>query len=354
MEKEHFGRRFFILLFLLSLLLLLRLFWTYISSIILALLLASVFYPMYHQVARILRGRRALASLLMTIFILLLLILPVGGFIGSLSSEAFNFYQKTRHSVSLQKLQETIEGNSLWARQLRKWGEMTGVKFTPENIQSLSASVGKKVGLFLYNQISSMASNFVSFVIHLFMMLLIIYYVFKDGERLKDYVIQLLPFPRQQLEKVVFKFEEMGKAIFMGNGLSGTIQGIMGGLGFYWFGLESPLLWGTVIGVMAFLPIIGASVVFIPTTLILVLHGDFGIAAGFLIYNLLYSSVVEYFIKPRVIGKGMQLNSLMVFIGIIGGMKLFGILGIVYGPLIITIFVTMAEIYRLEYKENQA
>lgn len=354
MEKEHFGHRFFILLFLLSLLLLLRLFWTYISSIVLALLLASVFYPMYHQLSKILRGRKALASLFMTFFIFLLLIIPVGGFVGSLSSEAFNFYQKTRNSVSLQQIQKTLESDSLWARQIRKWGKMTGVKFTPENVQSFSASVGKMIGLFLYKQISSMASNFVSFVIHLFMMLLVIYYVFKDGQRLKEYVIQLLPFPKQQLEKVVVKFEEMGKAIFLGNGLSGIIQGVMGGLGFYLFGLESPLLWGTVMGVMAFLPIIGASIVFIPTTLILALHGDFGTAIGFLVYNLSYSSVVEYFVKPRVIGKGMQMNSLLVFIGIIGGMKLFGILGIVYGPLIITIFITMAEIYRLEYKENQA
>ena len=67
---------------------------------------------------------------------------------------------------------------------------------------------------------------------------------------------------------------------------------------------------------------------------------------------MVYSSVIEYIIKPRVIGKGMQMNSLLVFIGIIGGIKLFGILGIIYGPLIITIFITMAEIYRLEYKEN--
>jgi predicted PurR-regulated permease PerM len=352
MERTHYGSRFFILLLLLALVLLLRLFWTYISAIVLALLLASVFYPMYEWLARLLKARMTLASLTMTFFILLVLIIPVGGFIGSLSSEAFDFYQKTKDSVSLQKIQEGINSNALWARQVRKWGEMTGIEFTPESIRTLSSSVGKRIGLFLYNQISSMASNFLSFLVHFFLMILTIFYLFKDGSRLMNYVIELLPFPKQQVEKVVGKFQEMGKAIFVGNGLSGTIQGVLGGFGFYFFGLESPLLWGTIIAFMAFLPIIGASVIFIPAALILFLHGNTSIALGFLLYNLLYSSVVEYFFKPRMIGKGMQLNSLLVFIGIVGGIKLFGILGIIYGPLIITIFITMAEIYRLEYKEG--
>jgi len=351
MEKDNYGSRFFILLLLLSLVLLLKLFWTYISAIVLALLLASVFSPLYHWSMRIFKGNRSVASLLMTSLIVLILILPVGGFIGSLSNEAFDFYQRTKSSVSIQKIQESINSNSLWAEQVRKWGKMTGVEFSKETIQTASASVGKKVGLFLYNQISSVASNLINFLIHFFLMVLTIYYVFKDGALLKDYLIRLLPFPREQLEKVMGKFHEMGKAIFVGNGLSGVIQGVLGGVGFYIFGLESPLLWGTVIAFMAFLPIIGASIVFVPAAIILFLHGKSGIAIGFLVYNLVYSSVIEYIIKPRVIGKEMQMNSLLVFIGIIGGIKLFGILGIIYGPLIITIFITMAEIFRLEYKE---
>lgn len=352
MEKNDYGSRFFILLLLLSLVLILRLFWTYISAIVLAFLLASVFSPLHHWVTRIVKGRRALASVMMTIVIVLILIVPVGGFIESLSNEAFDFYQKTRNAVSIQKIQERISSHSLWAEQLRKWGKMTGIEFNKETIQAAFASVGKKVGLFLYNQLRSVASNLINFLIHFFLMILTIYYVLKDGARLKNYLISLLPFPKEQLEKVIGKFQEMGKAVFVGNGMSGMIQGILGGFGFYVFGLESPLLWGTFIAFMAFLPIIGASIIFIPATIILFVQGKTGIAVGFLIYNVVYSSVIEYIIKPRVIGKEMQMNSLLVFIGIIGGIKLFGILGIIYGPLIITIFITMAEIYRLEYKEN--
>jgi len=349
MEKQN-SFRFFHIFLLCSLALIIGLFWTYMSSIVLALLIASVFYPIYSWVKKLLKGHEIPASLIMIFFIILVLIIPIGWFVSTLSNEAFDFYNKTSNSVSLKQIQQALEGDSVWAQQVRKIGKMTGLDLTPETIERLAASLGKRIGLFLYNQISSTASNFLSFLIHFFLMILTIYYLFRDGTRLKDYLTELIPVPDRQQEKVVNKFREMGKAIIIGNGLSGIIQGILGGFGFFFFGFNSPFLWGTVIAFMAFLPIIGASIIFIPATIILIIQEGVGAGIGFLIYNVFYSAIMEYLIKPRLIGQGMQMNSLLVFIGIIGGIKLFGILGIIYGPLIITIFLTLAEIYRLEYK----
>lgn len=349
MEKQN-SFRFFHIFLLCSLALIIGLFWTYMSSIVLALLIASVFYPIYSWVKKLLKGHEIPASLIMIFFIILVLIIPIGWFVSTLSNEAFDFYNKTSNSVSLKQIQQALEGDSVWAQQVRKIGKMTGLDLTPETIERLAASLGKRIGLFLYNQISSTASNLLSFLIHFFLMILTIYYLFRDGTRLKDYLTELIPVPDRQQEKVVNKFREMGKAIIIGNGLSGIIQGILGGFGFFFFGFNSPFLWGTVIAFMAFLPIIGASIIFIPAAIILIIQEGVGAGIGFLIYNVFYSAFMEYLIKPRLIGQGMQMNSLLVFIGIIGGIKLFGILGIIYGPLIITIFLTLAEIYRLEYK----
>ena len=353
MEKQY-GFRFFIIFLLCSFVLLLGLFWAYISAIVLALLIASVLYPMFFRINKLFKGHKNSASLFMTLFVLLVLVIPVGWFVSTLSNEAFDFYSRTRNAVSLKQIQKSLESDSVWAQRVKKTAKMIGVEFTPETVENLASSVGKNVGLFLYKQFSSVASNLLSFLVHFFLMMLMIYYLFRDGVRLKNYLTQLIPVPKEQLEKVANKFQEMGKAIIVGNGFAGIVQGILGGFGFYIFGLHSPFLWGTIIAFMAFLPVIGASVIFLPTTAILMLQGKVGLGIGYLIYNLFYSSIIEYLIKPKLIGKGMQMNSLLVFIGIIGGIKLFGILGIVYGPLIITIFLTLAEIYRLEYKEQAA
>ncbi|MFC1819553.1 AI-2E family transporter [Thermodesulfobacteriota bacterium] len=349
MEKGSIPK-FFLIVLLGFVVLLFWLFWAYISSITLALLIASAFYPLYYRVNRLFERKERIASLVMTFFVFLVLIIPVGGFIGTLSNEAFDFFIRSKDSVSLKKIQEGLQGDSPWAKRIRKTGDLLNIKFNPESIEQLATSIRNIVGLYLSRQISSIASNLLSFLIHFFLMMLVIYYIFRDGMLLKDYIFELLPFPKQQQELVLGKFREMGRAVIFGNGLSGIIQGIIGGFGFFFFGLGSPFLWGTVIGFMAFLPIIGASVVFIPATIILLVQGKIKLGIGFLIYNLFYSSIMEYFIKPRLIGKGMRMNPILVFIGILGGLKLFGILGIIYGPLIMTILFTLLEIYRLEYR----
>ena len=350
--QQQLGSRFFFIFLLCSLALLLGLFWTYASSIVLALLASSVSYPLYAWVKKRLKGNEIAASLCTTLFILLILIVILTWFFSTLSNEAFDFYNTSKNAVSLKKIQEILASDSIWAQRIRNAAETAGIELTPETIQQLTTSVGKKVGLFLYVQGSSMASNLFSFLVHLFLMMMTIYYLLKDGIRLKEYIVQILPVPSKQMDKVVVTFQKMGRAIIIGNGLSGLVQGILGGCGFYIFGLNSPFLWGTIIAFMAFLPIIGASIVFIPASLIIFIQGDIGTGVGFLIYHACYSSIIEYLIKPRVIGQEMKMNSLLVFIGIVGGIKLFGILGIIYGPLIITIFLTLAEIYRLEYKAD--
>ena len=346
------GARFFLIFLLCSLLLILKLFWTFLSAIILAMLIVSIFYSLYARINILFRYRETLASLFLTILILITLIIPMGWFVGTLSNEAYELYRKSGNQVSLSKIKEIVKDDPVWGERFRKINEMTGLQITPDTIEELASSIGKNIGLFLYDQVRSVASNLLNFLIQFFLMALTMYYLFKDGARLKQYFFELLPVPHDHLEKLTAKFHEMGRAIVVGNGLSGIVQGVLGGLGFYFFGLDSPFLWGTVISFMAFLPIIGASAVFIPTAILIFLHGNTGLAVGFLIYNLSYSSVIEYVLKPRMIGQGMQMNALLVFIGIIGGIKVFGILGIVYGPLIITIFLTLAEIYRLEYRDK--
>jgi len=347
------GPRLFILLLLCSLCMLLLIFSTYLSAIILGMLIASVSYPLHQFLKKTLRNKSRIAAALMTFFILFILVIPVGWFVDTLSREAFDFYNRTKTAVSKMEIQQFIESDNPWAARLRKAVNSMGFQINHEMLNQVATFLGKDVGLFVYKQLSSVASNLVSFLVHFFLMMTTIYFLFRDGEKLQGYIIQLLPMPGPQVEKVAGKFHEMARAIIIGNGLSGIIQGIMGGLGFFLFGMPSPFLWGTVIAVTAFLPIIGAGIVFIPAGLILLIQGNTGIALGYLIYNIIYSAATEYLFKPRFIGKGMSMNPLLVFLGILGGMKLFGVIGIIYGPLIITVFLTMAEIYRLEYRPKE-
>ncbi len=351
MERRH-GYTLFLVFLICSALLAGWLMWAYVSAIILALLIASLFFPLYQRLRKALKGRSGIASLGICAFVLLVLVIPTAWFVGTLSNEAYDFYKRTGSAVSVRGIQETLQGDSLWVVRVRKWSGMLGLDINPESVEKLASTLGKRIGLFLYRQLSAAASSLLDFLVQFFLMMLTLFYLFRDGTRLKEYLFQHLPVPQAQLEKVALKFQGMGRAIFLGNGISGILQGFLGGLGFFLFDLDSPFLWGSVMAVMAFMPIVGSSVVFIPAFVILLTQGQAPQAFGFLGYNLLYTSLIEYLLKPRLIGKGMRMNSFLVFIGIIGGLKLFGILGIIYGPLVMTVFLTLAEIYRLEYREQ--
>lgn len=349
MDQRTAPRLFYLILFI-FLGLFSWLCWAFISAIVLGLVIASAFYPLYSWFRSLYKGREVFKALIMTIFVFLVLTIPISGFVGSLYSEALGLYSRTKDSVSIQKIQKILESDSIWIKRLYKVSDYANIKLDPQGIQETVVSFGKDLGLFLTRQLSSFATNIMGFLLDFMLMLLIIYYLFKDGERLNKYLLSLLPFPSSQQDLILAKFHEMGRAIIFGNGLSGIIQGILGGFAFYFFGLGSPFLWGTIMGFLAFLPVIGASVVFIPATLVLLIQGKIGAGIGFLIYNAVYSAAIEYFIKPRLIGQGMKMNTIFVFIGILGGLKLWGILGIIYGPFIITIIFTLFEIYRLEYR----
>ncbi|VBB44206.1 conserved membrane hypothetical protein [uncultured Desulfatiglans sp.] len=351
MNGKRVGTVLFFILLVGSSLLLLRLFWSYLPAIMLALLITGIFYPIHKRILSFLRENSSFAALLTTLLVLLVLVIPAGWFFTILSNEAFDFYVNTRDAVSIGHLQDILESDNIWVQRLRRFAAMGGIDVDQANVAKLSSAVGKNVGLFLYKQVSNVASNLLSFLVHFFLMIMTIFFLFRDGARLKSYLVELLPVPREQLEKVAHTFYEMGRVIIVVNGLSGLTQGFLGGLGFFLFGMKSPFLWGTVIAFMAFLPIIGASIVFLPATAIMILQGHLAPGILFLAYNVFYSSIIEYLIKPRLIGQGVHMNSLLVFIGIIGGIKLYGIMGILYGPLAITVFLTLAEIYRLEYQE---
>ncbi|MGD9158117.1 MAG: AI-2E family transporter [Desulfobacteraceae bacterium] len=324
--------------------------WTFLSAIVLGLVITSAFHPLYSWYKGLFKGSEIFKAASMTIFIFLILTIPISGFVGSLYSEALGLYGRTRNSVSLQKIQEILKSDSIWVKRIKKISEVANIELDDQSIQKTIATKLKDFGLYLTTQLSSVVSNLMNFLLDFLLMILIIYYIFRDGPILNNYLLSLLPFPKAQQELILAKFHEMGRAIIFGNGLSGIIQGILGGFAFYFFGLGSPFLWGTVMGFLAFLPVIGASVVFIPATIILLLQNKIGASVAYFIYNATYSIIIEYFIKPKLIGKGMKMNTIFVFIGILGGLKLWGILGIIYGPFIVTIIFTLFEIYRLEYR----
>ncbi|MEJ2688524.1 MAG: AI-2E family transporter [Deltaproteobacteria bacterium] len=339
--------KYFLALFLLTLLLVGHLFWPFLPILILSFLLAGIFQPIHAFFARRISPR--LSSLLTCLLIILVVFVPLIFFVAALSKEAYGLYQMGKEVNLGLKFKEILQHNAL----LQRFQDLlanVGLSFQPEEVTKTIADFTKAAGLFLYDKASSWAANVVSFLFNFFMMIIIIFFLLTDYEKLGLFILRLLPIPYEQGRELLDKFEEIAGAVLMGNGVCGLLQGALGGLVFSVLDIGPPILWGGVMGILAFLPILGIGLVLIPAAGILLLKGRVAVAVFLFVFYMVLSFGVEYLLKPKLVGEQVKMHTLLVFLSIMGGLSVFGFLGIIYGPLIITAFLTMTEIYLASYE----
>ncbi|MGD2150146.1 MAG: AI-2E family transporter [Desulfobacterales bacterium] len=339
---------FFLALFLVSAFFLGRLFWPFMSVIVLAAVVTGIFKPVYKFLNK--KMNSLFASLLTCTLIFFILFIPTILFVGILSKEAYDLYLMGKGGAINDQIKPLLESSRVLERINIVLSNLN-MEITGEELNKAISEVGKFVGLFLFQQASSIASNVFKFFVYFFFMLLIIYYLLFDGDKLIAFIIDLSPLPKEQDEKLIQKFKDMAGAILIGNGLCGLIQGVAGGIVFFLFGFNSPFLWGVIMALLAFLPIIGIGVVFIPVALYLFLKMRIASGIFFVVFYIILSGGIEYLLKPKLVGQRVKMHTLLVFFSIIGGLKMFGILGIIYGPLVATAFLTLTDIYYTSYQK---
>lgn len=341
---------FFLSLFILSIAMLAWLIWPFISIIILAFVITGIFSPVFNLISVKDKINPPFASFLTCSLIFFVVLVPIGFFVGILSKEAHDLYITAKSALLNDQLKDLISNSGLLEKANLVLTHFN-IELTGEALNKAISEIGKIVGLFLYEQARSIAANTLAFFVNIFLMLLVVYFLLIDGNKLISFITDLSPLPKEQDEKLIRKFKDMAGAVLIGNGLGGLIQGILGGIVFMLFGLKSPFLWGVIMALLAFLPIIGIGVVFIPAAIYLFLKGQIASAIFFVIFYIILSGGIEYIFKPKIVGQRVKMHTLVVFFSIIGGLKLFGILGIIYGPLIVTAFLTLTDIYHTSYQK---
>jgi predicted PurR-regulated permease PerM len=343
--------RYFLLLFLVSFLLLGRLLWPFFSILILSFLLSGLFQPVFKFFHLRFKFSEQFSSFVTCFLIVILVFVPLMIFVIALSKEVLGIYPLIKGKNLALMLQQLLEENQkvVWLKEMFAG---FGIQLHPERITGALSEFGKVAGLYLYNQASFWAANIMNFVVSFFMMVIVIFFFLIDQERFISYILELSPLPDQQERQLFKKFEEIAKAVLVGNGLCGLLQGFLGGAVFMFMGFNSPILWGGVMAILAFLPIFGIGLVLVPTSVILYLKGQVGAAILMLIFYAFLSFSVEYFLKPWMVGERVKMHTLLVFLSIIGGLSVYGVLGIIYGPLIVTAFLSFADIYRNNYSEH--
>ena len=312
-----------------------------------AAILATVFYPVYQRVERYLH-QRELASAICCVLLTVAIILPVVAILFLMAGESVKAYS-TLDDVVANGVPAKIAAihNSAAYKTLARHLQEMGM---PEpNIGATAMRAVRAGSRFLVEHSASVVSGFMNFMLQLFVMLFGLYYLFLRGPQILLEMRSLIPFRREYEEQIIQKFKGVVHATFTGSLAVALIQGALGGLGFWIFGIGAPLVWGAAMALTSLVPVVGTALIWGPVVIFYLLTGS--ILKGLLMLAVFGIAVgsVDNILKPILIQRGMEIHTLWVFVSVIGGLSVFGFLGIVLGPFLFTILVVLLEIYKVEF-----
>jgi predicted PurR-regulated permease PerM len=336
--------------FLVSLTVVLRTLAVFVGVIFIALVAAGLLYRPFRRLRDRMNGRRRLAAATICVLLVLALMVPLAITGYEVSQEALGFYDFTISMVAEGRLLQVIEARQDTLDRINLVLAPFGAALTPEGVVQRLTTAGTGIGRFFYQQGVSLATGLARFVIGFLVWVIVLYYLFVDGPAIRAWFRDTIPLPEAQQDRIRDRFMGMASSLVVGNGAAAIVQGLAGGLVFAAIDLPAPVLWGVVMGILAFIPVVGISFVYIPAWALLMLAGDTARAFALLIPLAALATIVEYWLKPLLVGRRAHLHTLLVFFSLLGGFDAFGAIGLLLGPLMMTVFLTLVEIYRDSYR----
>jgi predicted PurR-regulated permease PerM len=339
----------FLIIFIFIIFLNAYLFLPLLNAFIFAGILAGTFYPFLKWSGQKFNLKKEWAALLTTLLIVCTIILPLIYVIFQISKEAVFLYGMIREGLSAEQVHNFLFGEGYGATMMKKALDLFGSDLTNEEVYAIILKKAQSYSGLILSQINSWLGDTLNFLFQFLIMILAIYSFFLRGDKMKEYIFELSPLPDDQEQLVLDRFNQMNYVTMVGNGIGGVIQGVLAGIGFWFAGISSVFLWSSIMVILAFIPLVGISIVFIPACLYLFLTGHVTTSIVLLVYCGIVSLVVENWFKPKFIGDKLSADGLMMLFYIVAGMGVFGMLGIFYGPLLFIIFLTLSDIFTKHY-----
>ncbi|HUL30976.1 MAG TPA: AI-2E family transporter, partial [Thermodesulfobacteriota bacterium] len=346
MKREHIFLIFILFLTFLSIYLLYEILSPFLSSIVWAILLAMVFYPLFKRLQNLLKKREVLSALIMTLLVLVVIVLPFTLLMASLAGEVVSLYHQVEEMIKTGELQvylEKITEVPFFKWTLARLGQHIDLSKTdplPLLLRNLN-----QISTFIFNQTTVLLKGFSTFIAGFFFTLLSLYYLFKDGSTLFEGLKEIAPLPSREKDLLIQRFKDMIYATIYGGILIAIIQGVLGGLSFWVLGLPSPVFWGTAMALLSFIPVGGTALIWGPAAIVLLIGGS--ILKGILLFGIgiFVISMVDNLLRPFFISTRTNIHPLLLFFAVLGGVQAFGLIGLIAGPLVATLFLTLLEIY---------
>ncbi|MAJ97366.1 MAG: AI-2E family transporter [Parcubacteria group bacterium] len=316
----------------------------YITPLFWAVVLSILFYPLHQRVYSYTKGRAALSSLLTIGSILTIVMIPLY-IVGALvANEAVSLYiNLTQGDLSSLTMLATIQDALV---PLAQFG--IDVESVQTNLVAFAQSFSAQIGTYALDIGRATAGTFISILL----MLYILFFTLRDGEKTLVRIMQALPLGDAK-EKMLFdRFVSIVHVMFKGTFIIALVQGAIGGILFMVVGIESAALWAFVMGLFALIPAVGPALVWLPIGLLLLFAGSVWQGVTVLIVGATLVSLIDNLLRPILVAKEAAMPDVLILLSVLGGLTLFGIAGIIIGPVITAFFLSMWQLFEHDYEKE--
>lgn len=309
----------------------------FLSALAWGAILVTFFYPMHKRIAK--RLTSVQASVISTVAVTVLLIAPAILLTTLFVRQAISISRGVQHSI-VEQHAPVIAKSWSWIAS-----HVPGIDPNANIFDTLEKGIEKQAG-FLAERIGTILKNIAAFVFDLFVMIFAMFYFFRDADKILGAVRSILPFDAQHQDAMIIQIRDLISASVITSLVIAAIQGALGGLGFALVGLPEPIFWGVVMAFFSLIPVVGSGLIFVPASLWLAFAGQWGPAVLLVAICAGVSTVVDNVVRPSLLGGRTELSGLVIFISVVGGVGLFGMLGLVLGPILIAMAAGVLSVYR--------
>ena len=332
----------------------------FVAPIVLGLLLVSLFHPMHRRISRRFGKHHTLAAVSSVSIISLLVIVPVVLFSLAIVQQGVDVFRRSQAWIEAGHLDRAMEHEKVQAflerPAVQKARAVIGERLPHGDDADGKVAFGLAGKLM---ELSGVALDFVRqrvfpvvtgtglLLMNFLIMLFVMFYAFRDGETMLAYILLVLPLSHSHERLLIERIHSIARAIVVGTLLTSTVQGLVGMIGFRIVGIPA-FFWGVVLGVASLIPIVGTALVWLPASIYLLIMGRPGAAAFLCCWGVLVVGSIDNFLRPLFMQGNSGMSTVVLFFALVGGIKLFGMVGLVYGPLIFGICAVVLYIYRVE------
>lgn len=323
--KSH-KQTVFLLLYVFSVAFLLYLFAPYLAVVLLGGILVLALHPINTWVKSYLGAGIGAAS--MTVLAALLVLIPATFALFGVIEEVASV-QTLIQETNLTAVEQSVE-------------ELTGVEIALEDYFNRGVS---QIQSYVASQLPNVVGGLTLAMINIAILFFTLYYGFKDGESFVNGFFKMLPFSDEHRRRLRDRSYSVFSGVLYGQLFVAVLQGILGGLSFFIFGVSGPIFWGMIMAFLSFIPLLGTPIIWLPTSIFLFLSGDIFSAVGIFVFNAVITSNIDTVLKPKLIGDRTQMHPLLVVLSIFGGLSLFGVVGFVLGPVLVSASYLIIQFY---------